>query len=701
MYSSQDTHVKAYKAWSNYEGKPIRAIGQDGKATIINKPTFAENMRFFFRYQVNWMYWRYFMWNFAGRQNDIQGHGSITEGNWLSGINLIDKERLGPQENLPKSMTSNFAYNKFYLLPLALGLLGLLYQLFRRPDDWFVVLLLFLLTGLAIVVYLNQTPYQPRERDYAYAGSFYAYAIWIGLGTYALFDAAYKLSLKQLQKVAIYTIGAGAVIYLLETAQSASSHYFSYALLFMGALGLVMMAITHLSAKAVGNTVVVAALALLITAPVPIVMAVEGWDDHNRSHRYTALDFATNYLESCENNAILFTNGDNDTFPLWYAQEVEGIRTDVRVVNLSLLNTDWYINQMKRKVYDSEPVPFMMDEVKYRQGTRDVVILDDSRNPNQVAMNVKQAMEYVANDKNMRILGRDRLAVIPSKNFFIPVDKEYVLQNRTVLPSDSAAVVDRVEWRINRSYILKNNLMVLDLLANNDWKRPVYFAVTTGPDAYINLDKYFKLTGLAYRLTPVLSANNPNPNVYGSVDTERMYENVMTKFRWGGMEGERQIYMDENNLRMTNNFRLQFANLADQLIAEEKIEKAVNVLDRCVEVMPPHNVPYDRLMMPIIEAYYRTGESDKANALITQVFDRYEDDFRYYMSVDAEWALQMQQEIQMAYAVLQRSTMIVSKVFPQDDLKENFTARFEELDRAFDAKIQAMEMLKARARVKF
>jgi hypothetical protein len=700
MHSSQDIHVQAYKSWSEFVGTPIRATGNDGQPTIINKPTFGENMKFFFRYQVNWMYWRYFMWNFAGRQNDIQGHGGIMEGNWLSGINMIDNERLGPQETLPSSMSRNFAYNKFFLLPLALGLLGLLYQLFRRPDDWFITMLLFLLTGMAIVVYLNQTPYQPRERDYAYAGSFYAFAIWIGLGVYALFDAAFNLSSKQLQKVAGYTLSAGVVVYLLESAQGAS-HYFSYSVLFMGILVVAIMAIMHLSGKSIKNTSVIAVLALLITIPVPLVMAVGGWDDHNRSDRYTARDFATNYLESCEPNAILFTNGDNDTFPLWYAQEVEGVRTDVRVVNLSLLNTDWYINQMKRQSYESSPVPFKMDEEKYRQGTRDVVLLDDSRNPGQVALNVKQAIDYATNDRNMRTLGTDKLAILPSKTFYIPVDRETVLGNGTVLMADSANIVDRVEWRINRSYILKNNLMVMDLLANNNWERPIYFAVTTGPDSYINLDKYFKLTGLAYRLTPILSADNPNPNVFGSVDTERMYDNVMNKFKWGGMEGEKAIYMDENNLRMTNNFRLQFANLADQLIAEEKIDKANQVLDKCVEVMPEHNVPFDRLMMPIIEAYYRTGESEKANALIKQVFDRYEEDFQYYMSVDADWALQMQQEIQMAYAVLQRSTTLVSRVFPQDELKEDFQDRFDRLDSAFDDKIQSMEKMKARAKIKF
>jgi hypothetical protein len=700
MYSAQQNHVSAYKSWSDYVGKPIRTTQPDGTPTIINKPTFAENMRFFFKYQVNFMYWRYFMWNFAGRQNDIQGHGSSLEGNWLSGVNFIDQERLGPQDNLPKSMTSNFAYNKFFLLPLALGLFGLLYQLYRRPDDWFVTLLLFLLTGLAIVVYLNQTPFQPRERDYAYAGSFYAFAIWIGLGVYGLFDAAFNISKKQLRNVASYAVGSGVVIYLLESVQD-GSHFFSYSILYMSIIFVVLMALMHFLGGALKKSVPIAVVAGLITIPVPLIMAADGWDDHNRSNRYTARDFARNYLESCAPNAILFTNGDNDTFPLWYAQEVEGIRTDVRVVNLSLLNTDWYINQMKKQVYDSSPVPFSIDEEKYRQGTRDVVFLDESRNTGQTYVNVRQAIDFIINDKNMRNVGGESIAVLPTKNFYVPADREKVLGNGTVIETDTANFVDRVEWRIDRGYLLKNNMMVLDLLATNDWERPIYFAVTTGPDSYIGLEEYFKLEGLAYRVAPAKSPKNPNPNIYGSVDTETMYANVMEKFTWGGMDSEEQIYMDENNLRMTNNFRLQFANLADQLIVEEKIDKARNVLDKCVEVMPNHNVPFDRLMVPIVENYYKIGDFEKANELLSIVFDRYENDFEYYMSVDPEWALKMRQDIQMSYAVMQRLHLYATRMYPQGEFGDQLNERFDRIDAAFDTKIQEMEAYRTGQRVKF
>lgn len=701
MYSSQENHVSAYKQWSDFKGNPIRTVGNDGNPTIINKPTFGENMRFFFSYQVNWMYWRYFMWNFAGKQNDVQGHGGITDGNWLSGIHFIDEQRLGPQDNLPRSMRENFAYNRFLMLPLALGLFGLIYQLYRRPDDWFVTLLLFLLTGLAIVIYLNQTPFQPRERDYAYAGSFYAFAIWIGLGTYGLFDAAYRFTQKQLGKVLGYAAGTGVVVYMVESLRG-GSHFFSYSIIYMAVLIAVVLAVMYFAGKSIKNSTVLASLAAALTLPVPLIMGAEGWDDHDRSHRYTARDFASNYLETCEPNSILFTNGDNDTFPLWYAQEVEGIRTDVRVVNLSLLNTDWYINQMQRKVYDSDPVPFSLEEEKYRQGTRDVVFLDESRNANRVHVPVRQAVDFIANDQNMRNIGGERVSILPTKNLYIPVDLDRAFELGLYSEADSANVTDRVEWRISRNYLLKNNMMVLDLLATNEWERPIYFAVTTGPDSYINLQDYFKLEGLAYRLVPVKTPADDNPNSFGGVNADRMYENIMEKFKWGGMDSDRQIYMDENNLRLTNNIRLQFANLADKLIEEEDIERARAVLDKAIDVMPQHNVPYDRLMVPLIENYYRIGEYDKANALAEILFDRYEDDFEYFMSIGPEWAVQRRQELQMSYAVMQRLHLFVTRIYPQEEgIQERFDSRFENVERAFDAKIQEMEQARSMSPMRF
>ena len=700
MYSPQENHISAYKSWSNYEGKPIRSVGRDGKPIVINKPTFGENMRFFFNYQLNFMYWRYFLWNFAGRQNDIQGHGDILNGNWLSGVDFIDNQRLAPQENLPESMTSNFAYNKFYLLPFLLGLIGFFYQLHRRRDDWFVTMLLFLLTGIAIVIYLNQTPLQPRERDYAYAGSFYAYAIWIGLGIVSLFDAAKRLTFKDIGIVSAYIFGGGVVIFLLEWGSAEGTHFFSYAIFYLAFIGMGVVALMALMQRGLKSLSATAAAAVLLGLVVPVVMAAQGWDDHDRSHRYTARDFAKNYLDSCAPGAILFTNGDNDTFPLWYAQEVEGFRTDVRVVNLSLLNTDWYITQMKRKAYDSEPVPFSMSEVKYRQGTRDVVLLDESANPDKLPVNVDRAIAYISNDKNLQSFGGDKLAVLPTKNFYVEVDRDKVIENGTVSPWDTTAVVDRISWRIDRPYILKNNMMQLDLLATNDWDRPIYFAVTTGPDSYIGLENYFKLEGLAYRLVPAQNPPNSNPNLYGEVNAEVMYDNVMNKFVWGGMDGEQQIYMDENNLRMTNNLRLQFANLADKLILLGKEDKAKNVLDKAVAVMPDHNVPFDRLMIPIIESYYQVGEDQKANEIAQIIFDRYAENFEYYLTFTPEQALGIRQELQIAYMVISRVNSLVTERYPQDDIKDEINERFDRLDKAFEIKIQEMEAARTGKRFK-
>ena len=691
MYSSQSNHVQAYKRWSNFEGKPIRTTGNDGQPQVINKPTMIENLRFFFTYQVNFMYWRYFMWNFSGRQNDIQGHGNLLEGNWLSGVDFIDEQRLGPQDNLPDSMTSNHAYNRFYMLPFILGIIGLLYQLYRNPKDWFVVFLLFFFTGLAIVIYLNQYPYQPRERDYAYAGSYYAFAMWIGLGTFALFDMAKRIPTDLFKKILGYAGIAFAVIYLFEMI-GGNDHFLSYSIGWIAGVGLVASGIMFLLGKSVKNDMALAMVAGLLTLPVPILMAADGWDDHDRSGRYTARDFAINYLETTEPNSILFTNGDNDTFPLWYAQEVEGVRTDVRVVNLSLLNTDWYIDQMKRKAYESEPVPFGMEEPKYRQGTRDVVLLDNSRNPKGIYVDVDRAIRFVSNPNNkVRMNYQDEMFYFPTKKFSIPVDKQRVIDLGVVAPEDSAEIVDAVNWTIERSYVLKNHLMVLDLLAHNDWERPIYFAVTTGPDSYLNLQNHFSLEGLAYRLVPIKSPQNQNPNFFGTVNTERMYEVVTEKFKWGGMDSEEEIYMDDNNLRMTTNLRLQMSNLAEKLVEEEKIEKARDILDLAMEKMPERNVPFDRIMIPMAENYYSIGDDEKANHITERLFEIYSDNLDYYLSLDPQWASQMQQDMRLAFLVNQRLKSLVNELYPQEELKERINSAFGEYEKAYYNKMQEIE----------
>jgi len=625
MHSSQSNHVSGYKSWSNFKGSPVRTTNNRGESVVIMKPTFSENLAYFFKYQIGHMYLRYFMWNFAGRQNDVQGHGSILKGNWYSGISILDESRIGSTDNLPKSMTTNKAMNKFYCLPLILGLLGLYFQFYRNKEDGFIVLLLFFFTGLAIVLYLNQTPYQPRERDYAYAASFYAFAIWIGFGVYAIYDF---ISRK------------------VHPTASAS----------------------------------IATLLCLLAAPA--IMAKDGWDDHDRSNRYTARDFAYNYLNSCAPNAIIFTNGDNDTFPLWYAQEVEGIRTDVRVVNLSLSNTDWYIEQMRRKAYDSDPIPLTLTEAQYRQGTRDYVPvytnprlkLDTSK-----YFNIKDLIKFIASEDpeaKLQTQGGSELNYLPTSKVSIPVDSAYVVANGVVPKEMASQVLSEIKWDIDKSYIMKNDLMIFDILATNNWKRPVYFAITVGDDSYQNLQDHFQLEGLAYRLVPY-KAKSYDGQV-GEINTDLMYENLINKFKWGGMDNA-EIYMDENNIRMTMNFRNNFSRLADALVREGKKDKAILVLDKCMEVMPERNVPFNFFMLPIADTYYKAGAPAKANALVKKLADIYEDDLNYYFSLKAEHASSVDYEKQQAMSVLQRLVM-VAKQNNQEALSKELEARFKKLE---------------------
>ena len=406
-------------------------------------------------------------------------------------------------------------------------------------------------------------------------------------------------------------------------------------------------------------------------------------------------------MNSCDKNAILFTNGDNDTFPLWYVQEVEGFRTDVRIVNLSLLNTDWYIDQMKRKAYDSDPVQFSLEEDKYRQGTRDIVLLDGSKNPRGVFVDAAQAIQFINDDNNKTQVGMEKyLSYVPTKTFSIKVDKNKVLKNGTVSIADTANIVDQVQWTINKNYVQKNELMMLDLLANFNWNRPIYYAVTTGPDSYMNLQDYFSLEGLAYRLVPIKSPKNPNPNLSGKVNADVMYDNIMNKFYWGNMDGKDAIYMDENNLRMTTNLRLQVSNLADQLIKEGKKDKAKKLLDKSLLVMPERNVPYTRIMLPLVENYYKLGDNETANKINNRLFDIFEEEMNYYLSLDTKWAGQVSDDMQMSMMVTQRLQMYASQMYPQKELGPALAKRFDLLEKTYQQKMQEIETNKRRNTVK-
>lgn len=619
MHSGRDqNHINAYKQWGRVKGTPMRHTKPDGSTEVIEKPTFGENLRFFFSYQVGHMYLRYFMWNFAGRQNDIQGHGGVLEGNWLSGIKFIDQIFLGPQHNLPSSMTNNPGYNRFYMLPLILGLIGFFFHVQRNYKDSIIVGLLFILTGIAIIIYLNQTPYQPRERDYAYAASFYAFAIWIGLGVMAITDALSKYLKGNLTPVAV---------------------------------------------------------SLLSLVLVPGIMAAEGWDDHNRARRYTARDVAINYLESCAPNAIIFTNGDNDTFPLWYAQEVEGVRLDVKVVNLSLLNTDWYIDYMMRhKTYDADPLPFTMKPIQYRDGTRDYVYLVENENVTGYT-NLMDVVQFVASD-NVRTKVRTQRGTedyIPTKRFSLPVDSAKVIANGTVAPEDAHLIVPAVEWKIDRFGLNKNHLMVLDFLATNNWDRPVYFAITTGGDSYIGLEEYFQLEGMAYRLVPI--KNETRDGQTGRINTRILYDNIVNKFKWGNMSDPR-VTLNEDNLRLTVNFRNVCGRLAFALLKENKPDSAITVLDLASQMMPEHNVPFNYFNILIAEAYHMAGAHDKGNAILERIIDIQAENLAYYFSFSPRLEAAVNYEKQNALAMLQKVVQVTDD-HNQEDLANLASEIFE------------------------
>lgn len=602
--NTENEYVENYKEWAKIKGTPLTVNGE-----TIYKPTFGENLRFFFRYQMGHMYFRYFMWNFAGRQSEIQHRGGILNGNWISGINFIDEMRLGPQDNLPDSL-KNKGRNKFYFLPLILGLIGLFYQIRKDYKNAIVVGFLFFMTGIAIGIYLNMYAYQPRERDYAFAGSFFAFAIWIGFGVYALYDVLRK---KVNQDAA--ALGITTASFLL----------------------------------------------------VPVIMAKEGWDDHDRSNRYTCLAVAENYLNSCEKNAILFTNGDNDTFPLWYAQEVEHIRTDVRVVNLSLLNTDWYINQMKRKVYDSDPVPSQMTNEDYRQGTRDFLPVFDKNNRGDY-VDAKKVMNFILDDNQTVTVGNGKqMNYIPTKKFSIPVDSAKVINNGTVSKELAGQIVKKVEWSVRNNYLQKNMIMMLDILANNNWERPVYYAITTGGDAYFGLEEYFQLEGLAYRLVPIKS-KNPDGQT-GRINSDILYKNMMKKFKWNSIR-DPKTYLSDDYIRMMMNFRNTFARLANALALEGKNTKAIKALEKAFYEMPDNAVPYNFFVLPLAEAYYRAGETKKANEVIARLIDIYEQNLKYFFRFSGAKAQAVDEEKQQGLAIMQRIARVT-----HDMKQENLAKR--------------------------
>ena len=607
MHSS--AHAGAYENWmGGIEGNQV-PYDRCGEPVMVKMPTQMENIRFFLSYQCNFMYWRYFMWNFAGRQNDIQGNGEPEHGNWITGISFIDDWMLGDQSKMPAELKANKGHNVFYCLPLLLGLIGLFWQAWRGQRgirQFWVVFFLFFMTGLAIVLYLNQTPQQPRERDYAYAGSFYAYAIWCGLGVLAIYDMLKK--------------------------------------------------------KLKGNDVAVAGVVGVACLLVPIQMASQTWDDHDRSGRYTCRDFGQNYLMTLQDkgNPIIFTNGDNDTFPLWYNQETEGVRTDARVCNLSYLQTDWYIDQMKRPAYDSPSVPITWPRIDFCSGTNDYIevrpamkqqLLDFYREYPKEAraafgdepFEVKNIMKYWVRSKD------SDTHVIPTDTLYITIDKEAVRRSGMMMASDT--IPDRMVISLaGKRAIYKNDMMMLEMLAQCNWERPLYVATTVGSDNYMNLGDNFVQEGLAYRITPF---NTKAPGAK-NFDTEKVYNNVMNRFKWGGLD-KPGLYIDETVMRMCYTHRHLLAQLAMQLIAEGQNAKAEKVLRKAEKVLPEYNVPYTFMSgaADMARAYALIGKKADAARILNKVWADAKSYADYYLQLTGSRFMMSQNDVLRQLYIMQ------------------------------------------------
>jgi hypothetical protein len=807
MYWDQDAaKVNGYKDWSGYNANgddPSAEKGKDGKRL----PTFGENMTYFASYQINWMYWRYFMWNFSGRQNDIQGHGDNMRGNWISGFSAIDSQRLGDQINAPTFTTENPSHNKFYFLPFIIGLIGMFFHFYKSPKDAFVVLLTFIFTGLAIVIYLNQKPFEPRERDYAYAASFYAFAIWIGIGVYALFEIFKSFSVKEYKGFG-YIVAGGLLLSLVIDALTGGFAASSTWLLMSG-IATVFIVTMNLLGKSLKSETNGAYLSIVLTLIVPVILAVQGWDDHDRSNKTTARDLAYNYLESCTKNSILFTNGDNDTFPLWYLQEVEEKRTDVRVCNLSLMQTDWYTEQMMMKAYDSDPLPikFKEDQImmyagntdqvyflslidlmnaglneesikkivelkiktnprefitsynNFKQGCAAVSLLLTAKDPSvepslaairsrlaaptenpgfnevqsllndcieiltaassgvlegpndalqQFQDNMRQwetewdylpladAMEFVRDDNNMINNGGRQLRVFPSKGFILPVNKENAVKSGLITEAQKSLAVDELRFKIDKQAITREQVMMLDILANNDWERNIYFSSPGGSDVSIALYQvgYVKQNGMVFEVSPLREQE--------IIEKDKMYNNLMKVYNFGKMS-QKGVLTDYYARRHTSQYRDHFSRLADAYLreadelkskkemyapqikrlretgntkvadslaktidgADEKIARnkkyAINLINKSLEVMPADlvidygepnparekydvspGVSYESYSDGILHDYvgvlYRAGDKKGAEKLGLEVARQLESVFNYFDKSDAEYA---------------------------------------------------------------
>ena len=652
MYS--EDHAEAYENWlGGIEGKQV-PYDQCGNMMMVKIPTQLENIKFFFSYQVNFMYWRYFMWNFAGRQNDIQGHGEMEHGNWITGIPFIDNMLVGNQEFLPSDLKNNKGHNVFFCLPLILGLIGLFWQAYKGEkgiQQFWVVFFLFFMTGLAIVLYLNQTPLQPRERDYAYAGSFYAFAIWIGLGV------------------------AG---------------------------------ISQWLEKKIGEKPA-AILATVLGLFVPVQMVSQTWDDHDRSGRYTCSDFGKNYLNTLpeEGNPIIFTNGDNDTFPLWYNQEVEEYRTDARVCNLSYLQTDWYIDQMKRDAYDSPAVPIDWKRLEYVSGHNEAIAVRPEvketidnfykQNPEEAAKNfgdnpyeLKNILKYWVRE------AKDGLQMIPTDSIVIKIDKEAVKRSGMMIPDSlHGEIPEYMHISLKgKSRLYKYELMMLEMLANTNWERPIYMAITVAAENHMNLGDNFIQEGLAYRITPF---NTTALNA--RIDSEKMYDNLMNRYKFGKIDNP-DIYLDETVMRMCHTHRRMFVQLAGQLIKEGKKDKAKKALDYSLEVIPSTTVPHQYIetaSKEMADQYISLGDTVTAQSILSELANNSVEYLTWYLSLNDTQLMNAYEETVRHFLMLEEIDKSLAKLSSYEGNKEkeerssdialHYAQKFDELYRMFNERI--------------
>lgn len=562
MYSPDPDHETAYKYWGKITGRKF-SLGSGANKRSIVCPTFGENLRYFFRYQVGYMYLRYFMWNFVGRQNDIQGNGNNIHGNWISGVNFIDEARLGKLDSIPDDLGKNPGHNTYFFLPLLIGIAGMLWHYRNDKKSFWLVAGVFLMTGLAIIFYLNQYPNQPRERDYAYAGSFYAFSIWVGIGFMFVYEKMHKI---------------------------------------LGEKGSAALTL------------------LLLLAGAPILMAVQNWDDHDRSDRYTARDIGANYLKSCDTNSILFTYGDNDSFPVWYAQDVEGIRTDVRVANLSYIQAGWYIEMMRQKAFDSDPMPLSLGREKYIEGVRTQIPVDVRVDK---PINLKEVVEFASMDDRKYMIdlsGRgDYFNYLPTNKFLIDVDSSTVFSNGTVKEYFKDRFVSPMLWEYSESDAFKGDLVIMDLITTNKWQRPIYYSTTVPMDQYKGLQKFFIQEGLAYRVAPVKTDQSEQGD-FGIIDPWIMYDNLMNKFSWGNAELP-SVYLDENNRRMFSNFRRLFGSLGKKLLEAGDTTRAYEVAQRGLNIVPPEKLSYDFFAIGLAEVLIRAGKTEEGGKLIEEIMD--------------------------------------------------------------------------------